>query len=167
MRHLTALVLLLALAGSAAHSEEKDKFQRPGPVRLTKEGDKWAEKTLRKLSLEEKIGQMLMVRAIVEFRNVESPEFQQMVAEVRRFHLGSLLLTVPSDNGFVFRNQPYEAAMMVNELQRQSDLPLLFAGDFERGPSMRFQGVTQFPSAMAMAATNDPAKVERFARVVA
>ncbi|MDP9267571.1 MAG: glycoside hydrolase family 3 protein [Acidobacteriota bacterium] len=166
LRRLTALSLLACtLCSTSAFSE--DKFQQPGPVQLTKEGDRWAEKTLRRLTLEEKIGQMLMVRAIVEFRNVASPEFQQMTAQVRRFHLGGLLLTAPSDSGFVFRNQPYEAAMLVNALQRESDVPLIFAGDLERGPSMRFQGVTQFPSAMAFAAGSDPANVERFARIVA
>ena len=165
LRRLTALFLLACILAASAFSE--DKYLQPGPVQLTKDGDKWAEKTLRRLSLEEKVGQMLMMRAIVEFRNVDSPEFQQMAAQVRRFHLGGLLLTVPSDGGFVFRNQPYEAAMLVNELQRQSDVPLIFAGDFERGPSMRFHGVTQFPSAMAFAAGSDPANVERFARIVA
>src|SRR3954463_16786087 len=161
-RRLLALLLLACLT---VHAE--DKFQKPGPVQLTKDGEKWADKTLHKLSLEEKIGQMLMVRAIVEFRNVESPEFQQLAAQIRRFHLGSVLVTIPSENGFVFRNQPYEAAMLINELQRFSDVPLIVAADFERGPSMRFQGVTQFPAAMAFTATNDPANVERFARVVA
>jgi beta-N-acetylhexosaminidase len=164
-RRLLALALLATLFCPVARSE--DKYQHPGPVRLTKDGEKWADKTLHKLSLEEKIGQMIMVRAIVEFRNVENPEFQQLVADIHRFHLGSLLLTIPSENGFVFRNQPYEAAMLVNELQQRSDLPLLIAADFERGPSMRFQGVTQFPAAMAFAATSDPANVERFAQVVA
>jgi len=164
-RRLIALLLLACTVAASAFGE--DRLLQPGPVQLTTEGDKWAEKTLRRLSLEEKIGQMLMTRALVEFRNVDSPEFQQMAAEVRRFHLGGLLLTVPSDAGFVFRNQPYEAAMMVNELQRQADVPLIFAGDFERGPSMRLHGVTQFPSAMAFAAGSDPANVERFARVVA
>lgn len=166
-RRLLALFLLVCVLSSAALSEDKDKFQKPGPVQLTRDGEKWAEKTLRKLSLEEKIGQMLMVRAIVEFRNVDGPEFQALAAQVRRFHVGALLVTIPSENGFVFRNQPYEAAMLLNELQRQSGLPLIVAGDFERGPSMRFQGVTQFPSAMALAATNGPANAERFARIVA
>ncbi|HSE48416.1 MAG TPA: glycoside hydrolase family 3 protein [Terriglobales bacterium] len=161
LRRLIALLLLLAVSASA-----QDAFQKPGPVQLTSEGDRWAQRTLRRLSLEEKIGQMFMVRAIVEFRNLDSPEFQQLAGDLRRYHVGSVLLTVPSESGFVFRNQPYEAAALVNELQQRVDVPLLVAADFERGPGQRLQGVTQFPSAMALAATNDPANVERFARIV-
>lgn len=164
-RRLIALFLLACILSPIARSD--DRFQKPGPVQLTRDGEKWAEKTLRKLSLEEKIGQMLMVRAIVEFRNVDGPDFQALAGQIRRFHVGALLVTIPSEGGFVYRNQPYEAAMLLNELQRQSELPLIVAGDFERGPSMRFHGVTQFPSAMALAATNDPANAERFARIVA
>jgi len=161
MRRLLALVLLLAFSAPA-----EERFEKPGPVQLTREGDRWAERTLRRLSLEEKVGQMFMVRAVVEFRNVESPEFQQLAGDLRRYNVGSILLTIPSEAGFVFRNQPYEAAGLVNELQRRVDVPLIVAADFERGPGMRFQGVTQFPSAMAFAATGDPAYVERFAQVV-
>lgn len=162
MRRVAVLLLLLSLPLPA-----EDRFQSAGPVQLTREGDRWAERTLRGLTLEEKIGQMLMVRAIVEFRNLDSPELQQLTGELRRYHIGSVLLTVPSESGFVFRNQPYEAAALVNELQRRVDVPLLVAADFERGPGMRLQGVTQFPSAMAFAATNNPANVERFAQIVA
>jgi beta-N-acetylhexosaminidase len=161
MRRLIVLILFLAL-----HAVAQDRFQKPGPVQLTREGDRWAERTLRRLTLEEKIGQMFMVRAIAEFRNLDSPEFQQLAADIRRYHLGSILLTVPSESGFVFRNQPYEAAALLNELQRRTDVPLIVAADFERGPGMRLQGVSQFPSAMAFAATGNPANVERFAQVV-
>ena len=44
-----------------------------------------------------------------------------------------MLLTVASEGGAVFRNQPYEAAMLTNQPQRDSRLPLIFAADFERG----------------------------------
>src|SRR5439155_25955486 len=48
-------LLLLTVIASAAFA--KEKFQHPGPIHLDHGGEKWAEKTLRKLSLEEKIGQ--------------------------------------------------------------------------------------------------------------
>src|SRR5215831_18016799 len=37
-------------------------FQRTAPVHLDHDGEKWAQKTLKKLSLEEKVGQMFMIR---------------------------------------------------------------------------------------------------------
>jgi beta-N-acetylhexosaminidase len=157
-------IILLLFVGSCVGD---DKFQRPGPVRLTHDGDKWAQKTLRKLSLEEKIGQMLMIRAQTEFFNAQSPDFLQLRDNLRRYHIGGVLLTVASEGGAVFRNQPYEAAMLANQLQRDSRLPLIFAADFERGLAMRFHGTTGFPAAMAFAATGNPRYAAEMARVVA
>ena len=45
-----------------------------------------------------------------------------------------------------------EAALLTNELQKDSKYPLLFAADFERGLSMRLSGATDFPAAMAFGA---------------
>ena len=158
-----ALVLLL-LAGCCVGEE---KFQRVGPVRLTHDGDKWAQKTLRKMSLEEKIGQMFMIRAQTEFFNAQSPDYLQLRDNIRRYHIGGVLLTVASEGGAVFRNQPYEAAVFTNQLQRDSALPEIFAADFERGLAQRFHGTTGFPAAMAFAAANKPQYAAEMARVVA
>ena len=163
MRGRLAIILLL-LAGSCVG---EDRFQRPGPARLTHDGDKWAQKTLRKMSLEEKIGQLFMIRAQTEFFNAQSPDYLQLRDNIRRYHVGGVLLTVASEGGAVFRNQPYEAAMLTNQLQRDSPLPLIFAADFERGLAMRFHGTTGFPAAMAFAATNNPQYAAEMARVVA
>ena len=38
----------------------RTKYQQPGPIHLDGNGQKWAEKTLRKLSVEEKVGQLFM-----------------------------------------------------------------------------------------------------------
>ena len=161
-RRLSLILLLLA---SVCFGD--DKFQRPGPVRLTHDGDKWAQKTLRKMSLEEKIGQMFMIRAQAEFFNAQSPEYLQLGDNIRRYHIGGVLLTVASEGGAVFRNQPYEAVMFTNQLQRDSSLPLIFAADFERGLAMRFHGTTGFPAAMAFAAAGNPRYAADMARVVA
>jgi beta-N-acetylhexosaminidase len=157
-------IILLLLVGACVG---EDKFQRPGPVRLTREGDKWAQKTLRKLSLEEKVGQMFMIRVQTEFFNAKSPDYLQLGDNLRRYHIGGVLLTVASEGGAVFRNQPYEAAMFTNQLQRDSQLPLIFAADFERGLAMRFHGTTGFPAAMAFAASGNPHYAAEMARVVA
>ncbi len=159
------LVIIFLLLAAVCLADEK--YQHPGPVRLTRDGDKWAQKTLRKMSLEEKVGQLFMVRVNTSFYNLANPDFIQLRDTIGRFHVGSVLLTVPAEGGMVYKNQPYEAAMFTNQLQRESQLPLLFAADFERGLAMRFNGTTGFPHAMAFAATGKPAYVSDFARIVA
>ncbi len=158
------LMLLVCLAGPAA---AKDKFQTPGPVRLEHDGDKWAQKTLKKMSLEEKVGQMLMIWCRAEFLNLDNPEYIRMRDTMRKYHIGSFGLTVRTDGRFLLKNQPYEAAMLVNQLQRDSELPLIFAADFEYGLSMRLNGTTPFPNTMAFGADGNPADAEAFGRIVA
>src|ERR1044071_1908789 len=63
-------ICLLALSSPAIAAD----FQRSAPVHLDRDGEKWAQKTLKKLSLEEKIGQMFMVRLTMpQFANVRNP----------------------------------------------------------------------------------------------
>lgn len=162
LRRLAVLLLLLApLAFS------KDKFQQPGPVHLDRDGEKWADKTLRKLTLEEKIGQMFMLHAPAEFLNLASPEYTQLRDSIQKYHVGGLRLTVRQDGPFLYRNPPYEAAMFANQLQRESELPLIVAADFERGLAMRFYSTTGFPHAMAFAAAGKLEYAETLGRVTA
>ena len=165
MRRLLSLVLtafLLTIAASA-----KDKYQRPGPIRETRDGDKWAEKTLRKLSVEEKIGQVFMIWCRASFLNVENPEYLQWREDMQKYHVGSFAMTVHVDGPFLLRSEPYEAAELLNRLQSESKLPLLFAADFERGVSMRLMGTTVFPHAMAFGGDGKMEDAERFGRISA
>jgi beta-N-acetylhexosaminidase len=154
------LALVLSLPAFAA-----DKYQRSGPARLTKDGEKWAEKTLHKLTLEEKIGQVFMIWCRAGFLNVESPEYLQWREAMQKYHIGSFAMTVHVDGPFLLRSEPYEAADLTNRLQHDSKLPLLFAADFERGVSMRLIGTTVFPHAMAFGAVGSTADTEKFGRI--
>jgi beta-N-acetylhexosaminidase len=156
MRALGALVLMGAACANAA-----------APVHLDRKGEKWAAATLRKMTLEEKIGQMIMVWAHVQFMNVESPEYLQMQDEMRTYHVGGFGVTIAGEGGVLTKSQPLEAAMLTNELQKGSKYPLLFAADFERGLSMRLAGATDFPAAMAFGATGDTELAREFGRISA
>jgi len=48
------------------------------PVHLARKGERWAAATLRKMTLEEKVGQMIVVWAKVQFLNPESPEYLEL-----------------------------------------------------------------------------------------
>ena len=137
------------------------------PVKLDQKGQRWAIATLRKMSLEEKIGQLIMPWARVEFLNVDSPEYLQLREEMSKYHVGGFGVTVFVDGPALLKSEPLEAAEMTNSLQRDSKYPLLFAADFERGLSVRLMGATGFPPAMAFGATNDKEGVRQFGRITA
>src|ERR1700690_3262314 len=158
------IVVICALVCSCI---AKDKYQQPGPIHLDREGEKWAEKTLRKLSPEEKIGQLFNVWVRAEFLNVDAPEYLQLRDSIHKYHLGGFTMTVPWDPPFLHPSQPTEAAELLNRLQQESHLPLLISADFERGVTMRLHGATEFPHAMAFGAANKLEYAEAFGRITA
>ncbi len=168
-RKLVTIVAAASLLISLASAREKDRerFQQPAPVRIDREGEKWAQKTLKNLTVEEKIGQMIMVWSKGAFVNVNSEQFTALVDTMQKYHLGGFGFTVQVQGGLLLKTEPYEAAALINQLQRGSKVPLIIAADFERGLSMRLNGGTVFPSAMAFGATGKPQFAEEFGRITA
>ena len=106
----------------------------------------WVESTLRRLSLEEKVAQLVVVWTPGNYSSHGSPRWQ----DLERLVVGRKL------GGFVFSiGDVYEYAVQANKLQRLADVPLLFAADLEYGPAMRIRGSTRFPHAMAIGATRN------------
>ncbi len=149
MRKYLAVLIPLILCAVSAVSQNAPALRHDRSV------DKWADKTLRKMSLEEKVGQMFVVWARVQFLNINNPEYAHLRDEIQKYHVGGFGLTVPVEGPTLAKSLPLEAAVMTNELQRDSKLPLFIAADFERGLSMRLNGATAFPHAMAFGATGN------------
>jgi beta-N-acetylhexosaminidase len=161
----THSALIFALLACPAFA--KERYQQPSPIHLDHNGEKWAEKTLHKLSIEEKVGQLFMIWVRVQFFNTEDPDYLQLRDSIRKYHVGGFCMSVPVDGPFLLRNQPLEAAELLNRLQQDSKLPLLISADFERGLSMRLYGATIFPHAMAFGATGKLDEVEQSGRITA
>ena len=172
-RHLLLIALLLAATLCFAKNKDSDKdksrdhYQQPAPIHLDKAGQKWADKALRKMSTEEKVGQLFGIKVLAQFLNDADPIFIQLRDNLRKYHIGSLVMTVPQDGAVLLKTQPDVAADLLNRLQRSSKLPLIVAADFERGLSMRLNGATVFPHAMAFGATGKTENAEAFGRITA
>jgi beta-N-acetylhexosaminidase len=162
-----SLLLSVVLASLVSGGEAREHYQRPGPLHLDSGGKKWAEKTLKKLSTAEKVGQLFMVWVRVQFFNVDNPDYIQLRDDLGKYRIGSLAMSVPLDGPFLIKNQPFEAAELLNRLQKDSKLPLLVAADFERGVSMRLFGTTVFPHAMAFGAAGKLDYAVAFGRITA
>ncbi|HEX4076936.1 MAG TPA: glycoside hydrolase family 3 N-terminal domain-containing protein, partial [Candidatus Acidoferrales bacterium] len=116
----------------------------------------WAERTLKRMTLREKLGQMLMVPFFGGFASAESSEYGEVIRQVERNCVGGLILATARGPMGIRRSQVYPTAEIANELQRRARVPLLIGADFESGTRMRIEEGTAFPSAMAIAATGDP-----------
>ncbi len=169
MHKLTTTLLFLLLSVSVFADDKSKKTQpvQPGPIQLSKDGRRWVEKTLKNLSLEEKVGQMINIRYFTDFQNFNSDNYKQIRGQVQKYHIGSMVLTVHVDGPILLKNPPLEVAAVANQLQRDSTLPLLMAADFERGLDSRVRAVPAFPDAMAFGAAGNTEYAERFGAITA
>lgn len=167
LRRLLLAALILGGLSNFARDKTRDHYRQPGPIHLDKDGQKWADKVLRKMSPEEKVGQLLMIFVKAQFMNQADPAWIELRDSVRKYHIGGLVMTVPASGPVLYKSQPAVAAELLNRLQRSSPLPLIIAADFERGAAMRLNGVTVFPHAMAFGAAGKLENAADFGRITA
>ncbi|HWZ83500.1 MAG TPA: glycoside hydrolase family 3 N-terminal domain-containing protein [Terriglobales bacterium] len=168
LRHLALAALIVSTTlFSFAKDKDRDTFQQPGPIHVDKDGQKWVDKTLKRMTTEEKVGQLFMIWTRVTVMNEADPAWLALRDSVKKYHVGGFCMSVPVDGAVLMKNQPFEAAELLNRLQAWSDLPLIIAADFERGVSIRLYGATVFPHAMAFGAAGRLEDAEAFGRITA
>ena len=110
IRHLLLLAIFFAAALCLAKNNPKEIFLKPRVVRLDGAGKKWADKTLRKMSTEEKVGQLFGIKVLAQFLNDADPNWVQLRDSVDKYHIGSLVMTVPVDGAILLKSSPYIVA---------------------------------------------------------
>jgi len=108
---------------------------------------KWADKELRRMSLDEKIGQLVSVGINATFLNQDSDAFKALRHQIEDNHVGGIIL---------FRGPVYESVVLVNRMQNLARYPLLISSDLEAGAGMRFDDTVNLPWNMAVGATDNP-----------
>lgn len=134
--------LLVTHANPALANNPKPYSRKP-----SKEAQKWADTELKKMSLDEKIGQLIYVGVNATFLNQESESFKALRHQVVDNHVGGIIL---------FRGPVYESVVLCNRMQQLAKYPLLISADLEAGSGMRFDDTVNFPWNMAIAATGNP-----------
>ncbi|MCA1562152.1 MAG: hypothetical protein LC753_07170 [Acidobacteria bacterium] len=135
------------------------------PSRDQAAADKWVQATIRKMSLDQKVGQMIVSSFQSNFISTDSKTFDEMAKAVHDYHVGGFHVFGASElapsvllnptYGTVTLGQPLEAASIINRLQAIAAVPLLNTADFEAGVGFRIMGATAFPRAMAFGAARD------------
>ncbi len=147
-----ALVALIAVDACAPRIRPEGVPFAPAP----KPG--WVGRTLRKMTLEEKIGQLIAVRFSGVFRNEEDEELRAVEDLIVRKKVGAVI---------IFGGEVYETAHVLNRLQRLARYPLLVASDLERGTGNQITGATLFPPLMSLGAAGSEAVAREMGRVTA
>jgi len=152
-----ALMLCLALLVGPVCSQNTPII-KPYKVEPSPAAVKWANNELSRMSLDEKIGQLISVGVNATFLNQDSDAFQTLKHQVEDLHIGGIIL---------FRGPVYESVILVNRMQELARYPLLISADLEAGSGMRFDDTVNFPWNMAVAATGNPDYARRQGEITA
>ena len=139
IKHIAIVFSLIFLSGSCAKVVVKTDLTL-GPAEM-----RWAKKTMSKMTLEEKIGQMVACRYSGHFVNKNSLYFQNLKTMIVEYKIGGLI---------IFGGEVYESAILTNSFQELAKIPLLVASDFERGAGNQIGGATLFPPIMGLGAAD-------------
>ncbi|MCS7024273.1 MAG: glycoside hydrolase family 3 protein [Bryobacteraceae bacterium] len=115
-----------------------------------------ARQWLARMSLREKAAQLVIIPFYGENPGTRSAQYRHYAQQVRQLGVGGLIIINRVHQGVVRQAAPATMAAFLNRMQRLSRVPLIVAGDFERGASMRMLETTRFPHSMAFAAARDP-----------
>ncbi len=147
MKKIIVLIAVISLFSQSLLAQKADK-----------KSEKWVEKTLKSLTLRQKIGQMINFRLTGEFHNVNSEKFKESAEMIVKQGIGGFT---------VYRGNANSVALMTNELQKLSNLPLLFSADYERGLRMQMPLTgTPFTTAMGVGATGDSQAAFRQGKII-
>jgi beta-N-acetylhexosaminidase len=169
---LIAIIFSMAYtARSQNNSSSAKKSVAPKPVTrartVSSANKQWVEATLRKMTDDEKVGQLLFTTYHGSFTSTDADAYRKMMHDVDDLHVGGFINVTQMSPLGIIKSQAYPTAALTNQLQARSKVPLLIGADFERGSAMRLDEGTSFPTAMALAAGGNPADAYTMGKITA
>jgi beta-N-acetylhexosaminidase len=114
----------------------------------------WADSIISKMTLDEKIGQLIMVTA-KPWLGQEQKQF--ILEQIEKNKIGGVLF---------LKSSPCELANLANEYQKVSSIPLFIALDAENGLSFRMDSVVSYPNLIALGALQNDSMIYRMGREI-
>jgi len=118
----------------------------------------WVRSTLKKLTLRQKISQMMVYSTSLNYLPAESARWKEIDSLLETDGIGFL---------HVWGGETASALAILNEMQSRSVVPIMVQADLEYGLEARFGAGTQLPWPMALTATGDPQMAFEAGRITA
>jgi len=115
-------------------------------------------RVLKKLSLREKIAQMMIYRMHLKYDSITPEKWEEITRLVSGDGIGGIHL---------WSGDGSSSLAFINEIQKRSKVPIIFDADIERGFGQRFPSGTDFPPMMAITATGNPKNAYEVGKIVA
>lgn len=109
----------------------------------------WVDSVFRSLSREEKIAQLMVIRA---HSNLGPDHIAKVSSDIQKYNVGALCF---------FQGGPVRQAQLTNAYQAMAQTPLMVTIDGEWGVGMRLDSVTKFPYQLTLGALKDEDLVYR------
>jgi len=142
----TAASLFVTTAGGAP-GPQSDQQPRPSSA----QEPAWVEATLGSMTVDEKVGQLIIPATVGMFLSQDSEPFKEIKRNIIEFHVGGY--HVLGDTARL--HDPAGVAVLINHMQGLARVPLMITADFEGGVGYRYVGATRLPRAMAIGATGN------------
>src|SRR5688572_15366347 len=89
---ITAPILPLSSAGAnVASAGANSNVPKPYPARPSAAALKWADKELKRMSVDQKVGQLISVAVNATFLNQDSDAFGELKRQVEHNHVGGII----------------------------------------------------------------------------
>lgn len=153
LKRLTLLSLSVLLLGSvtAQNKTVPDLYKNVDKVKM----NHWVDSVFNRMTLDEKIGQTIMVMA--DGANSEANR-KLLTGYVQNQHIGSIIFS---------KGTPQNQAELTNLVQKNAKVPLMVALDGEWGLSMRLENTTRFPMNMMLGAVQEDSLLYQYGYEVA
>ena len=129
-------LLFFSFFGMAQETQSEPEF-------LQYRNSAWVDSLMNQMTVEEKIGQLIMVAA---YSNRGEKHKEEILKLIRDQKIGGLIF---------FQGDPGSQVELMNDYQEASKVPLLGAIDAEWGLGMRLDNTISFPFQMALGAVQD------------
>jgi len=137
MKHFISLICFLFILSGITAAKENPPF-------LKYSGDQWVDSIMKKLTIDQKIGQLFMIQA---YSNRKNEHTEALLKLIKQFQVGGIIF---------MQGGPVEQANLCNKYQQASTIPLMIAIDAENGLGFRLDSTLNYPVQMALGAiTND------------
>jgi beta-N-acetylhexosaminidase len=148
IRKIVAFVLLGLTIGHRADAQKPVFMQSPTP---------WADSLFQNMTLDQKIGQLFMVAAWSDPKHASyNPKVIQSL--ISNYHIGGLIF---------MQGSPGRQAILNNQYQATSKVPLMIGMDAEWGLGMRLDSTISYPRQLTLGATNNEELIYAFGKEAA
>jgi beta-N-acetylhexosaminidase len=129
--------------------------QNNNPLSLDNRGNVWVDSIFNSLTPDERLGQLFMLATFSNRGQAHTDTINNLICN---YNIGGLIF---------FQGSPMKQAILTNEYQCMSKVPLLIGIDGEWGLQMRLDSTIRFPRQMTLGAMHDESGIYQMGKEIA